>query len=223
LLEHRGNGSRKGDRNEKQGGCSSASSGDGRKLGRGLPNSWALPWSRGGNFNFTEKNMKSILILLAMVFGAGCNSGTNMSGESGTSMAGTWTVSGTLGSQGGSVSYQVQLVSSPCSVTTPVGSFSVVGPVCFIANNNSGQGSITGGSTSPKSAGQGVLVGVAANPVPDEGAFNLLFVAGDANGNVVEFAGSGTVNSGALKGSGTCSASTPICQSLSATFSGTRQ
>jgi len=169
--------------------------------------------------------MKHILILILIVFAVGCNSTSNAGGGGSgtdTSMPGTWTITGTLG-QGGSVTYQVKLVSSSCSVTTPVGTFSVQGPVCFTANNNSGQGSITGGSTSAKSAGQGVLIGVAANPVPADGAFTLVFVAGDGNGDTVDFDGSGTVNNGMLKGTGSCSTTTPLCQGLSGTFSGTEQ
>jgi hypothetical protein len=142
-----------------------------------------------------------------------------------TSMPGTWAVTGNLGSQGGPGTYQVSLVSSPCSVTTPVGMFSVQGPVCFIASNNTGQGSIsgTGLPSTSKNTGQGVLLGVAANPVPSNGTFNLLFVAGDASGNFVEFTGSGTVSNGTMKGTGSCSSSTPLCQDLSGTFSGTFQ
>src|SRR5713226_3399453 len=129
--------------------------------------------------------MKRILILILIVFAAGCNSAKNSGGGSGTSMQGMWTVTGNLGSRPGT--YQVELVSSPCSVTTPVGTFSVQGPVCFIANNNAGQGSIsgTGLPSSSKNTGQGVLIGVPSNPVPADATFNLLFVAGDKNGNVV--------------------------------------
>src|ERR1017187_9652923 len=107
-----------------------------------------------------------IVILILLVFAAGCSSTKNTGGGAVTSMQGTWTVTGNLGSQGGPGTYQVALVSSPCSVTTPVGTFSVQGPVCFIANNNALTGSITGAgiSTVSKKLGQGVLVGVAANP-----------------------------------------------------------
>jgi hypothetical protein len=64
---------------------------------------------------------------------------------------------------------------------------------------------------------------VAANPVPANGTFNLLFVAGDASGNFVEFTGSGTVSNGVMTGTGSCSPSTPLCQGLSGTFSGNQQ
>src|SRR5438445_7808549 len=169
--------------------------------------------------------MKHTLILILIVFAAGCNSAKNAGGGSGTSMQGTWTVTGNLGSQGGSGTYQLELVSSPCSVTTPVGTFSVQGPVCFIANNNTGQGSIsgTGLPSSSKNTGQGVLIGVASNPVPADATFSLLFVAGDKNGNVVEFTGSGTVANGTMTGTGSCSPSTPMCQGVTGTFSGKKQ
>ena len=171
--------------------------------------------------------MKRILVLISIVFAVGCGSTQNAGSGSGseTSLQGMWTVTGNLGSQGRSSTYQISLVSSPCSVTTPVGKFSVQGPVCFIANNNSGLGSIsgTGLPTSSKNTGQGVLIGLDSNPVPTNGSFNLLFVAGDASGNFVEFTGSGTVANGTMTGTGSCSSSTPLCQGMSGTFSGTLQ
>jgi hypothetical protein len=115
------------------------------------------------------------------------------------------------------------LVSSPCSVTTPVGGFSVQGPVCFIANNNSGLGSISAAGSRPTSNSQGVLMGVTSNPVADDATFNLVFVAGSGSGNVAEFTGSGSVTAGTLKGTGSCSADTPICQGVTGTFSATQQ
>src|SRR5580698_3714159 len=139
--------------------------------------------------------MKRSWLLIVIVCSVGCSSNSSKStAGSNTSMQGTWNATGSLsGSQSGSGTYQVSLVSSPCSVTTPVGSFSVQGPVCFIANNNTAQGSISGSGlpSSSKNTGQGVLIGVAANPVPANGTFNLLFVAGDAIGNFIEFTGSG--------------------------------
>src|SRR6266478_5012065 len=147
-----------------------------------------------------------ILIWFLIVFAAGCG-GNSANKTTGTSMQGTWTITGNLQctqgcGSGVSNTYQVALVSSPCSVTTPVGMFSVQGPVCFIANNNTGEGSIsgTGIPNSPKSTGQGVLIGVPSNPVPATATVNLLFVAGDKNGNFAEFTGSGTVANGKFAG-----------------------
>jgi len=166
----------------------------------------------------------SISILILALFAAGCSSTNNTGGGAGTPMQGTWNVTGSLGSQGpGPYSYQVTFVSSPCSVASPVGTFSVAGPVCFIANNNSGQGSITGKGllASAKDTGEGVLIGVSANPVTDNSTIRLLFVLGEANGSFVEFTGSATVANGKMTGTGSCSTNTPMCQGISATFSGT--
>jgi hypothetical protein len=101
----------------------------------------------------------------------------------------------------------------------------VAGPVCFIANNNNGQGSITGQGllTSAKNTGEGILIGVSANPVPDNSAINLLFVLGEANGNFVEFTGSASVANAKMTGTGSCSTNTPMCQGVTATFSATPQ
>jgi hypothetical protein len=169
--------------------------------------------------------MKRISVLILLVFAVGCSSTKNAGSRATTSMPGMWSVTGNLGSLGGSSTYQVSLVSSPCSVTTPVGMFSVQGPVCFTANNNSGQGSISGSGlpSTSKNTGQGVLIGAATNPVPAGGTFNLLFVAGYTSGTSAEFTGSGTVSNGTMTGSGSCSSSTPVCQGMSGTFSGTLQ
>ncbi len=74
-----------------------------------------------------------------------------------------------------------------------------------------------------KNTQQGVLIGVPSNPVPAGATLNLLFVAGDKNGNVVEGIGSGTVTKGTMTGTGSCSPNTPMCQGVSGTFSGTHQ
>jgi len=166
--------------------------------------------------------MKCSLILILIVFAAGCNSNSTGGGP-GTSMQGTWTATGNLTTQSAVRTYQVALVSSPCSVTTPVGTFSVQGHACFTANNNTGQGSISGAGIGSSSKGQGVLIGVSANPVPAGGAFNLVFVAGDGNGNFIEFTGSGTISNGMATGTGSCSPNTPACAGDSATFTANLQ
>jgi hypothetical protein len=101
----------------------------------------------------------------------------------------------------------------------------VEGSICFIANNNSGQGSISGKGllSSAKNKGEGVLIGVPSDPVPANATFNLLFVLGDQNGNFVEFTGGGTVTNGTMTGTGSCSTNTPMCQGVGATFSGSQQ
>jgi hypothetical protein len=179
--------------------------------------------------------MKPLTLLLILIVFVGCSSNKTGPRQSGTSMDGMWSISATATSVGnfgfqcpqdcGPGTYQVTFVSSPCSVTTPVGAFSVQGPVCFIANNNSGQGSIsgTGLSTTIQNTQEGILIGVSANPVPDGGTFNLLFVAGDKNSNFVEGTANGTVSKGSMTGTGSCSSNTPMCQGVSGTFSGNHQ
>jgi hypothetical protein len=173
--------------------------------------------------------MKLIWTVILIIFAVGCTSSNTMTTTgTPTAMPGTWAVTGTAQctSNCGSPTrtYQVILVSSPCSVTTPVGTFSVQGPVCFIANNNTGDGSIsgTGLPSTSKNDGQGVLIGVPANPVPANATANLLFVTADGS-NFVEFTGSGTVTNGKLTGTGSCSADTPVCQGVSVTLTGTLQ
>lgn len=180
---------------------------------------------------------RASLILSLVVFGVGCNSSKSPSTgiASGTTMQGTWSVVATATATGdlasqctngvcGPGTYQLTLVLSPCTVSTPVGTFSVQGPVCFIANNNSGQGSISGPGLPNyvSNVGQGVLIGVPSNPAPSGSTLNLVFVAANASG-FVEFTASGTVGNGTMTGSGSCSESTPTCQGVTGTFSGTLQ
>lgn len=168
--------------------------------------------------------MKRILILTLIGFAAACSSPKSAAGPS-TAIPGTWAVTGNLGSQApGPYAYQVTFVSSPCSVTSPVGTFSLEGPACFIANNNSRQGSISGKGllASANNTGVGVLIGVAANPVPANATFNILGVQANSTG-FVEFTGTGTIANGTMTGTASCSPKTPLCQGLSAAFSGTLQ
>jgi len=180
------------------------------------------------------KLRQGMLLLVVMAVVAGCSSdgatGSGGASTGTTEMSGTWSASGTgactSGCTGVTASYQVKLVSSPCSVTTPLGVFSVQGSVCFIANNNSGSGSIAGSGipTSSKSLGQGVLVGTAADPVPDNSTVNLVFVSAASGGKFTEFTGTATVVGGKMTGSGVCSsASTSSCTGTSATFTATHQ
>jgi len=180
--------------------------------------------SSDGSAATNRRRTNCVLILTLILIGSatGCNSAKSGMGTS-TSMQGTWTVTGNLGTQSGNETYQVALVPSPCTVISPVGTFSVQGPVCFIANNNTGQGSISGKGllSNASNTGEGVLIGVASNPAPANATLNLLFVLGEKDGTFVEFIGNATVANGTMTGSGTCSPSTPMCQGVSATFTGT--
>lgn len=173
--------------------------------------------------------MKCIFVLVLMVCASGCNSGGNATSTS--VEQGSWAVTGNVqctpdcGSSVVPKTYTVVFVSSPCTVQTPVGTFSVEGPACFVANNSTGEGSISGIGIpkSPKGAGHGVLIGVPSDPVPADATVKMLFVAADKNGNLAEFTGDGKIADGTITGAMSCSAKTPICQGASATFSAIHQ
>ena len=139
------------------------------------------------------------MLLLALVVTAGCSSNGSSGAGGGstatTELSGTYNVSGTGTCTSGcgvvSATYTVKLVSSPCTVTTPVGAFTVGGSVCFTANNNTAAGSISGTNipTTAKNLGQGLLVGAAADPVPDNSTVNIMFVSAASGGKFYEFTG----------------------------------
>ncbi len=166
----------------------------------------------------------SLLMLILIVFAAGCNSSNSATGSGATTpIPGTWSATGTLACTQicpGAQTYSVVLVASPCTVDTPVGTFSVDGAVCFIANNNTASGSISGPGipTTPKSTGQGILIGVPANPVPDNSTINLLFVSASGGNSFIEFTGSASIAGGKITGTAACSASTPACEGMTASF-----
>ncbi len=102
---------------------------------------------------------KVVLVMLLAVVSVACG-GTpksNSTPNASTQISGAWTITANEAGSGTSV-FSVNLVASQCSVSTPVGTFSVLGPDCFIADDNTGQGSIsgTGQFLYPP---QGVLVG----------------------------------------------------------------
>src|SRR5580658_10403779 len=101
-------------------------------------------------------------LLLVGTLLSGCGSSSSQSNSnSTTNIQGTWAITATEAGSG-SIS-NVTLVSSACSVATPIGTFTVQGPACFIADDNTGQGSIsgTGNFIYPPA---GVLIGVSSNP-----------------------------------------------------------
>jgi hypothetical protein len=164
-------------------------------------------------------------LLIASMLLTGCSSSStnSNSGAQGnaatTNIQGSWTI--TASEVGGSSSvFNVTLVSSPCSVITPIGTFTVQGPSCFIADDNTGQGSIsgTGNFFYPP---QGVLIGVSTNPAPSNASIDLLFAEADQFGDAAVFGGNGTVSGGKLTGTWSCNPDSPVCTGLSGTFSGT--
>lgn len=168
----------------------------------------------------------TLLPILFMACLIGCGSSkSNDNGQNGTatSIHGSWTITTTEnGETPGTI--QTTLISSTCSVSTPVGAFTVQGPNCFIADDNSGQGSISGSGTFFYPP-QGVLVGVPTSPVAADSSVpvDLLFVEADQYGDVAVFNGNGTIINGTMTGTWTCNSASPVCSGLSGTFSGTKQ
>jgi hypothetical protein len=162
--------------------------------------------------------------LLATLFLPACG-GKGPGSPSGLSIQGSWTIA--TASASGDSTLQVSLVSSTCSVTTPIGTFTVHLPdqqVCFIADSNTGQGSI-GGVGAFIYPPQGVLVGVPSNPIYPGTNYllNLLFVEANQFGDFAVFDGTGSVNAdGTMIGTFICDPGTPVCSGISGTFSGSQ-
>lgn len=163
----------------------------------------------------------SLLVVAALLASCGSSSSSSGSGsQTTTAFAGNWIITATETGTSGSV-FTVTLVSSPCSVATPIGTFTVTGPTCFIADDNSGQGSISG-SGSFFYPPQGVLLGAAVSPASNNSSIDLLFAEADSFGDAAVFSGLGAVSSNTITGSWSCNVNSPICLGRSGTFSGTR-
>jgi hypothetical protein len=164
------------------------------------------------------------LLLVGMLLSS-CGSSSSQqpspNSNSTTNIEGSWTITATEAGGSNSV-FNVALVSSACSVGTPIGTFTVQGPACFIADDNTGQGSIsgTGNFIYPPA---GVLLGVPANPASANASLDLLFAEGNQFGDAAVFGGTGTVSNGTITGTWSCNPGSPVCLGLSGTFSGTQQ
>jgi hypothetical protein len=170
------------------------------------------------------------LLLCPPLMLVGCG-GSSSGGSSSQSLeiSGSWTIN----VAGGNV-LTATLVPSPCQVSTPIGTFSVytdasltvLASTCFIADDNTGQGSIsgTGEFFYPP---QGVLLGVQSDPIPANGSGPIggLFVEADNFGDYAVFNANGTVQASAksISGGFACNPGTPVCAGVSGTFSGTHQ
>lgn len=170
-----------------------------------------------------EKVMQKLSVLFGLLFASlfliSCGAGSGQHLTS-TNIEGTWVI--TAAEEGSGSVFNVTLVSSPCSVVTPIGRFTVQGPACFIADNNTHQGSLsgTGSFIYPP---QGVLIGVAADPASTDASMDLLFAEADQFGDAAVFGGTGTVSNGTIAGSWSCNLDSPVCSGLSGTFSGTQK
>lgn len=143
-----------------------------------------------------------------------------------TSLSGNWLITadqtaGAVGDVGSSGTYQVSFVSSACNVSTPVGTVTVPGPTCFIADNDTGQGSVSAAGGSGMYPPQSVLIGT--SPARSNAPVDGFLVEADQSGNAAVFFVTGTVSNGTMTGTWSCNPTTPVCSGMSGTFSGTRQ
>jgi hypothetical protein len=130
-------------------------------------------------------------VVLSSCGGGGSSSNSSSSTNASLEISGSWTISSSSGNSQNSMT--ASLVSSPCQVNTPIGTFSVytdsslttLASTCFIADDNSGQGSISGTSGTFLYPPQGVLLGVQSDPVAANSseAIGAIFVEADAFGN----------------------------------------
>jgi hypothetical protein len=162
----------------------------------------------------TKTNLMLIGVLLAVSLA--CGTTNNSAASKSNSMVGSWAISATNGVGGQSV-FQVNLISSPCTVSTPVGTFAVAGSSCSIADDNTGQGSISG-TGSFFFPPQGVLIGGSSS-----GQIDGVFVEADQYGDFAVIDGKGTLSNGAISGTWTCNSGTAVCFGLNGTFSGNKQ
>ncbi len=171
-------------------------------------------------------------LLLCLPFAlAGCGGGSSSGSSSSQALevSGAWTIN-----VAGGNTLNVTLVPSPCQVSTPIGTFSVytdssltvLATTCFIADDNTGQGSISG-------TGQffyppvGVLLGVQSDPIRANGSGPIggVFVEADSFGDYAIFNANGTAQSSgkSISGSFACNPVSTNCAGISGTFSGTHQ
>jgi hypothetical protein len=175
--------------------------------------------------NLTKANitMKYLLVTILLAITLGCGSPNSQVGNQPqtTSLAGTWTIA--AASPEGSSLLTAKIVSSPCTVIQDGEKFWVDGTVCFVADNLSGNGSVTGVGSFIYPP-QGVLMGTAVNPVPNNSVINILFVESDLFGDFAGFVGTGSVTStGSMTGTFNCdSVNTPICFGDTGTFTATQ-
>jgi hypothetical protein len=172
----------------------------------------------------------AFIILATLALAIGCGGASQADNKGTISLGGNWTITANEAGSSPTV-FTVNLVTSSCSVNTDIGTFTVTNGsgslTCFIADNQTGQGSIST-SGSYLYPPQGVLVGDATDPLATSGTATtpiaLLFVEADSSGDYAVFNGNGSFsNSGTLSGTWTCNSGTPVCSGMSGTFTGTKQ
>ena len=173
------------------------------------------------------------LLLLCLaglaLFLGGCGSSSKSTTTTNQPMnitSGTWTLTGTDSS--GSFSMTANFTTFPCSNTNVY-----IGPTWYMSGTFSTTAAVclNGGTPTSKTSGftpQGLVFGVAANPVPANGtttftAGSAFFAALDTNGNsdLYDLTGTFTASSNSVSGTFTCDPACSFCSGDSGTFSGT--
>lgn len=161
--------------------------------------------------------MKRLLPIFGLILlTIGCGSSPHYGNTSTPTLVGNWTI---VISQIGTpdVIDSATLVASPCSIDSPdAGVFTVSGPMCVLADNESGQGNIT--STDSTFTPQGVLLGtsfVGSQPSVEFLAVESVTVSQGAVAIFV-FTGTGILENNQITGSWSCYPGS--CQGPSGTF-----
>jgi hypothetical protein len=151
---------------------------------------------------------------------ASCGGGSNSnSGSGNTQLSGQWNL--TVGSN----AIQANLVSSSCTVPTTIGTFDVNEADCFLADDVTNQGSISG-------SGQfvyppvGVLIGASVATLPSSGTipFQGFYVEANQSAySVWDINGTITQPGSTMSGTYACDSQTPVCFGIGGSFSGTHQ
>jgi hypothetical protein len=158
-----------------------------------------------------------VIVLVAALIGCGGNSNSN----SKMNMAGSWTVQ-TVSSTGLESTLLVNLVpGSTCASLDPIGLVSPQETTCFVADNFSLEGSVTGSGEFIYPP-EGVLIGIVPGA---SGSINFVFAEAASEFDYAVFQGTGTTTGGNLmQGTWACNTSySLICAGISGSFSGVKE
>ena len=149
---------------------------------------------------------------------AGCGGGSS-SNSGNTQISGQWSMTVSPNA------LQANLVNSSCTVPTTIGTFQVNQADCFLADDATGQGSISGSGQFVYSP-VGVLIGTSVATLPSSGAtpFDGFYVEANSSAYAVwDIDGTITQPGSTMSGTYTCDPQTPVCAGIEGSFSGTHQ
>jgi len=169
-----------------------------------------------------------VLLCLASLalFLAGCGSSSSKSNQPLNITAGTWTITSTQTGGGGSATITATFTTFPCSNTNiALGpDWTIPGPLTAATVCLTATPVLKSGGSTP----EGLIIGVAANPVPANGTTTM--VAGtsfyadrdsSSKPDAYDLTGTITASTKGISGTFTCDAAAPNCSGQTGTFSGT--